>query len=261
MSYVFITLGIIAALLALPFIGLPILVYFTYQMKVTPTLYPFVPSANSMFKETFEHFANSYVALQKCGFDLLICLKMPGPVENVDCSLALLVNRQSRDMAMITAIDASGQSHTLLYVEFVRRFRNGLVLQTNNSQQLSGLPDMPGHTTYRLPQVRDPAQLYLLHCKCVARTVPGAEPVLRLDEEFRGDAIQYLLAVYPEALFDAEQRGIFYRPAGGDHFRCTLYGAFRLSWQEVWPISAIRRRRRDRAARELLEELSRTPLP
>jgi hypothetical protein len=165
------------------------------------------------------------------------------------------VNRQTKDMVMITAIDAEAQN-TLLYVEFVRRYRNGIVLQTNNSQNLSGLPDMPGHTTFRLPQVRDPAQLFQLHCKCVALEQPNSEPVLRLDEEFGGDAVQYLLAVYPEALIDAERRGIFYR--AGNDFRTTFPGAFRLAWQELWPVSVIRRSKRDRIARELLDELSRT---
>jgi len=252
MGYAYSTLALLAALVALPYLGLPLLVYFTYKMKAVPQVYPFVPSPTSMFQATFDHFANSYIALQKCGFDLLVCLKMPGPIENVDCSLALLVNRQTKDMVMITAIDAEGQT-TLLYVEFIRRFRNGVVLQTNNSRQLSGLPDMPDHTTFRLPQVHDPAELFQLHCKCVARQQPNSEAVLRMDEEFGGDAVQYLLAVYPEALFDAQRRGIFY--LAGNDFRATLPGAFRLAWQELWPISAIRRRKRDREAKALLEEL------
>jgi len=257
MYYVYTAVFVVAILVGLPYIGLPMLVYFTYKMKAQPQLYPFTPSPTSMFQATFDHFANSYIALQKCGFDLLVCLKMPGPIENVDCSLALLVNRPTKDMAMITAIDAEGQN-TLLYVEFIRRFRNGVVLQTNNSKQLSGLPDLPDHTTFRLPQVRDPAELFQLHCKAVARQQPNSEAVLRMDEEFGGDAVQYLLAVYPEALFDAERRGIFHRTPDGQYFRTTFPGAFRLAWQELWPISAIRRSKRDRQARELLEELQRT---
>ena len=75
--------------------------------------------------------------------------------------------------------------------------------------------------------------------------------------EFDGDAIQYLLAVYPESLFEAEQQGLFYRPPPGDSFQTTFTGAFRLAWQELWPTSALRRRRRDREAAALLQELSR----
>jgi hypothetical protein len=255
MKYLLGLLIVIVLLAAIPFIGLPILVYCTYKMKLQPQVYAFVPSLNSMLKRTFDHFAGSYVALQGIGFELLVCLKMPGAMENVSVAMALLVNRQTRDMAMITAIDADGQEHATHYVEFVRRYRNGDVIQTNNCQALSGLADPPQTTTFRLPSMQDPRQLFQAHQALIARQSPASEPVLRMDEEFSGDAVRYFLEAYPEAFHHAIQQGIFYQPTGGDHVRCTLPGAFRLAWQELWPISAIRRAARDRREQELLAEI------
>jgi len=206
-----------------------------------------------MSPAAFHHFASSYLALQKVGFELLTCLK-PVAMQNIDCWIALLVNRTTFDAAVITAMSPAGRSQLFVYVEIMRRYRDSSVVQTNNASILSVFPEPIRRTTYQLPAVNDPAQLFHLHQLLIATRPVNSEPYSRLDEEFGGDPVAAMQSYFAETINELIRRGFVYQPSSADHVRCTMYGALFAGWSQLWPISLLRRIRRDRVARQLVHE-------
>ena len=79
---------------------------------------------------------------------------------------------------------------------------------------------------------------------------------LRLDEEFRGDAIAYLQSDMIEELERAVGFHYLRLDARAGIYRPTLKGAFLMTWREMWPIKAIRLVQQARRERQLLTELT-----
>jgi hypothetical protein len=82
----------------------------------------------------------------------------------------------------------------------------------------------------------------------------SGRPRLRLDTDFGGDATRYVAeAVLEETFRDQIGTGYLAETAGG--FRPTLKGALIMTWQELWPLKNLRRRRERQHAERLLSEL------
>jgi hypothetical protein len=103
--------------------------------------------------------------------------------------------------------------------------------------------------------VEEPARLYRLHQALVERERNSSGKILRVDEEFNGDAAAYLAASVVEDLEGQVGTGYFHRSEHEKSYRPTWKGVFIMTWQELWPFKAIRRARRDHKARQLLAEL------
>ena len=142
-----------------------------------------------------------------------------------------------------------------LHVEFVSRYRDGTLIQTNNAQPLSAFPNPAQATTTRLPTVTDPRQLYRIHRAVVTQQAVASPKSFRLDEEFGGDPLAYMVFAIRDELQHATETGFLrYLPAE-DLFRATLKGAYLMSWQELWPLKGIRLSRRLRKSQQVLAEL------
>jgi hypothetical protein len=68
--------------------------------------------------------------------------------------------------------------------------------------------------------------------------------------------MSYLEADLIEELDSQIETGYLWRSESAGQYRATLKGAIAMGWNELWPISSIRRARRDRRARRLLAELA-----
>jgi hypothetical protein len=140
------------------------------------------------------------------------------------------------------------------YVEFIRRFDDGVVVQTNNSSELSAFKRLPNEFTTKFQQVQDIRRLYRLHELLAHRFRQQGRPVLRLDVDFGGSAIQYVAQAVLEETF-RNQVGTGYLAETSDGFRPTIKGGLIMTWQELWPAKGIRRSRERRRAASLLAEL------
>ncbi|QDU25471.1 hypothetical protein ETAA8_05390 [Anatilimnocola aggregata] len=255
MEFDYVTLVVIGAIFLAFVLLVPISLFFTQRFSLRPQAEVFVPAPETMPPVLFTHFANSYLALQRVGFELLLCVKAQG-MKNVVSHVASLVNRQTLDSAVITALTVVGTPHVFLYVEIFRRYRNGEVVQTNNSPVLMGLPEPAYCTFYQLPQISDPSQLFQIHQLLIERAAPQAEAYLRLDEEFGDNPIACMQTIFEEAVQDEIRRGLFYQPAGTDYARFTVYGSLRAGWSLIFPVSLVRRILRDRRAQQLVQEVT-----
>jgi hypothetical protein len=96
--------------------------------------------------------------------------------------------------------------------------------------------------------------LYRLHQVLVGRS-GLRDKVLRLDEEFHGNAVAAVGAFMMEAFAEVIGPGYMYLSPADKMYRPTWKGAFLMTWPLMWPMTVLRRAARDRRARRLLAEL------
>jgi hypothetical protein len=252
-------LGVIVALCILaPYVLLPVFIRSTFRQPAQPQLVAFDPNHPQLPPEVVGHFYRVRADLEPLGFETVAGLFLPGPLPNVRAVILLLVHRAAADAAIATAIygdEVSGTRLQAAYVEICTRFRDRTFVQTNNSPEMGSFGDKRDKgTTVQFPMVADAARLYRLHRAMADRHAGGSGRSLPLCDEFGGDPVRYMASAITDELDDAVSLGYLYRTADGT-YRATWPGAFRMTWKELWPMKAVRRRRRQRKAEQLLAEI------
>ena len=250
-------LAVIVTIAALMYLGGPLLIYFTHRQSARPNLVPFKPGVTPLPADVDQFFHSTSWALAQQGFEIASGMFLPSQVESVVVALIYLVNRQEQDGVVAVAMHnkTPGMQTTMFHTEFVTRYRDGRVIQTNNAQPLSAFPVPPECTNSYLPSVRDPVELYRLH-QAICRREGTGPKLLKLDAEFGGDAIKYMAAAILEELEAAAKAGYMRLDAAGATYKPTLKGAVLMTYGELWPYKGSRLRRRANRERELLAELA-----
>lgn len=248
-------LGLAALLAGLAYGGLPLLIFFTHRQSARPKLAPFQPGATPLPADVDQYFHSTSWALAQQGFEIVTGVFLPSQVENVVCALILVVNRPEQDAGIVVAMHAKGPvSQTTFHSEFVTRYRDGRVVQTNNAEPLNAFPVPPQCVNSYLPSVRDCVQLYQAH-QMLCRKHGAGTKILKLDEQYGGDGIRYLTDAMLEELEAAAKAGVMRLDSAAGAFRPTLSGAFRMALGEMWPLKASRLRKRAQRERQILAEL------
>ncbi|NLY02716.1 MAG: hypothetical protein GXY83_42225 [Rhodopirellula sp.] len=244
---------IVLCILLAPHLLAPFLIGCTLRFRTPAEVVPIDPRREPLPDSVRQYFDQAYHALTDAGFELVGVMALPSLLPNVQSLLALYANRAACDMAMSTFIVAEGGRMQARYVEFVTRFSDGVVVQTNNSNQLGSFKPLPGQHTLQFWDVQDFAYLYQLHRLAVDRFRRSGQPVFRLDSEFGGDAAEFVSRVALEESFE-EQIGTGYLVRTANGYRPSVKGAWLMSWQELWPWKAVRRWQTGRRARQFLRE-------
>ena len=246
-------------LLALfPFVVGPVFIYFTHKQAAQPDLVPFTPGQTPLPANVDKFFSDACWALDAAGFKIITGMFLPRQIEHVIAGLVFVVNRQERDSAIVVALhgEAPGiMPFTQMHVEFVTRFKNGRLVQTANAETLGAFPTPENAVNSFLPSIKDPRQLYRIH-QAQVKLHGSGEKVLRLDDDFAGDAVRYIQFALIEELDNACQFGYMRLDAAESVYRPTIKGACLMTWQELWPIKGFRLARRRRRERRLLEDLA-----
>ncbi len=237
--------------------GLPLLIYLTFKNEARPTLQTFVPSDPTLPLLVRDHFKKACDDLMPLGFEYITGMRLPQMTDNVMAIMIVLVNRQAGDAA--AAISIYGKSDEVWdlqtsYIEYSTTFRSGITVNTQNSPALSAFPPLEESKNYRFPTVREARQLYQVHERLLSQE-NRATKVMRLDEEFGGDAVAFVGQALHREMVGAAEVGYLYLTSDEKHFRATLKGAFLMTWQELFPFKQIRRSYRDRQAKRQLAEL------
>ncbi len=246
-----------ASLYALPYLLGPILLRLNMTQQANPEVVPFPIDHPDLPEAVRDHFDYVTEELTRVGFDVVAGLALPRQMANVKAVILMFANRTTKDAAIATAIYADKLDPPLqtAYVEIVSRFRDGIVVQTNNSHQIGSFPLKEGYTNTQFPTVQKADRLYRIHQALAERHGSDAGKVLRLDEGFHGDAAAYLAFAIREELEGQIPTGYMYLAPGGDVFRPTWKGAFLMCWALLFPWKQLRFARRDRKERRLLGEL------
>lgn len=249
--------AIAVGLVAFLYLGTPLFIYSAQKFEAEPKVVPFDVETQKWPPAIQKLFKAARASLELDGFDLLTGIMLPSAAPNIKTVMLLFSNPQTRDGAMATAMYAVPFDPTglqTLYVEYTCRFRNGQVVNTNNSSQLSGFPPRDHVVSSWLPTVRDPGELFRIHSAIADAQQSRSQKVLRHEEEFDGDVVEYIRKVaYRESFEDVVKTGWLFETSDGEYFRPTLKGAYLMTWRELWPLKIFRKKQRDRAEREVLE--------
>lgn len=233
--------GILALLF---YVGSPALIRCTQKAKAHPK---FEELEASDIPDALAHYVYSTAnALRQDDFTPEAYLSLPDQVPNVRAYLILLANRQSGDKAMVTVLmthagDTTPQIGTC-YVEFSTRYASGTVVDTMNSSTLGAFKPVPREVKTQIPQVQDPHLLFQLHMHVLANFAgvdPGDEKLMYPE----GEAARYLADVLTRGYEEQVALGLMYRDEEGGEtiFRPTWYGAFYMTWGQLFPIKQVRR--------------------
>lgn len=253
-------LWIVVGLTASYFI-IPVIVVFQLQrFPLAAKMAPFERTAQ-VPADILDFLDDAGQQLTSLGFESLGAVALPNPAPHIKVFVEVWVNRRAGDSALVSCLYGvlNGRvTNRIQYTEFVRRLRQHelTLIQTSNANDVGAFPPEPNERTYRFPQVADLARLYRLHRQLVDRDAPGAQPVLRVCEEFADQPIPFLQdAVLCEGYRRQEERGWLRCDEAAQCWRPTTWGACRMTWQELWPFKSIRLQRMHRQARRQLAEL------
>ena len=120
------------------------------------------------FPSSVRHFLDEqFEQLSGLGFELKESFALPKLVANAASINAMFVNERTRDSALVSMLWTHSSKVKIKrnYVEIVRRFSNGSMLQTNNSSRVGSFVSPPDHLTLQLPQVQNLRELHRIHIR------------------------------------------------------------------------------------------------
>lgn len=228
----------IAALVALPYAALPLLIKSTLTMAAEPV---FLETEISGLPPATRDFIRSRIPpLEALGFELRSVMACPSAGNNIKNYVAILTEEASQILAVVTVIVAvveGKEDKHAFYVEFSNRFVNDEYVSTMNSDELGAFPVLKGSTVLQVPQVKDEARLLSLHKAGVK--VFGANKV----SEFPRiqDWPAYLKSQISKQFHRvAEKTGLLELDSKTNNFRPTLYGAYVMTWGQIPPFKQLR---------------------
>ena len=249
---------VLAFILLVPYGLGPVLIYLTHKQSAMPKLVAFQPGATPLPVNVDKFFHSSSWALTQEGFTVETGLFLPSQIEHIVVALILLINRRESDAAIVAAMHSNApmaESLTQFHTEFVTRYRDGRIVQTNNADTLNAFPPPTGAVTSYFPSIKDPQQLYRLH-QAQSKRHGSGQKYLPLDEQHAGNAVAYVTAAMVEELNEACQAGYMWLDRAAASYRPTIGGAFKMTYGELWPFKSFRRGKRARRERQMLDELA-----
>jgi hypothetical protein len=252
---------LIPGLVALLYLGTPLLIWKTFRIEETPTVQRIDPASLPLPSEVQQHLDAVGAELDGLGFENRATLLLPSATPNVISLLRVFVNRTEKVSAMANSMiatiksDAGDQVRHRPYVEFTTRYHDGQVFNTLNSAAAGSFPPKPQTLTTRVPWVQDVTKLYKTHDAITAAKSGGARKFLRLDESFAGDEIAFLQACMKEELQHATQAAYVRLGPGNTCYVATLPGAYLMTWKELPPFKQLRAYFGRRRTQRLLDEI------
>ena len=253
-SWLGIAVGILLGVLVLPYLLGPLLIFATMRYRVPAQVIAIDPTQEPLPEDVRAYFHETYQSLSELGFELVAVLGLPSLISNVRTILALYRNDETLDLAMATFMVATGNvSLRNQYVEFHRRYSDGVSIQTNNTAQLGSFPPLPGQHTYYCWEIQDLGRLFALHRFLAAKHRRSGHAISRLDTDYDGDPVQFVAeGVLAESFAEQVPTGYITAYSGG--YRPTFKGAVIMTWQELWPIKMFRRARHRGRMQQALRE-------
>lgn len=234
------------------YVGFPILIWLTHRQNARPDARLVDMQGEGVRPDAAKFLSSVLDSLEALGFRLEALLDVPHQTPNTTMLVMLTINKKSTDHSLAVAMFAFNGEQTQIakfFVQFVSRYPDRLFIQTSNLDISSAFPQDPNSVISKLPSVNDLARLYENPQMIVAEHRPGARKILRLFEEFNGDAVAYLRHDIREDLERAQSCGYMWLTADGEKFRPTVRGAVMMTYKQLFPFKmfgAMARKRRER---------------
>lgn len=244
-------IGVTVLLLAPYWLG-PIAVRLATRHPAQPSFEPYDPGRHRVPDWAVAFADQTAAALGAAGFTAAARFVESTWARHVTSFIAVLLNPQSRDTAMVAAIYTSHApgARRVGYAELTARLAGGRRLVTNNNGAPSVYPGVPGKVVTQLPQVSDPARLHRIH-ELLADRVGAAKEPLPTGEDVAGRLGETMTHTMEEQV----RTGYMYFDPAERVYRPTWKGAVLMSWKLLPPLRQIRCARLKRRAERLLAEL------
>jgi hypothetical protein len=192
-------------------------------------------SVNQLPEEAADTIASHMPPLEALGFHIAGCCDFGQLTMETRTIVATFTNSQTQESANIWLSLSADQTSS--YLEFSTQTPSGISLETNSNGILPLAPENEGIRVFRFPEISEVAELYRIHRQIVAKYTDGqwSRP------ESQGDAIERITRTIEGYAPRLCELGFLQLAKGGESYRLTWKGAFRLAWNGIWPISAIRR--------------------
>jgi len=237
----------IVALAGLFYAGMPLLVKRSFRKPAEPGIHS-LEDTDRVPADVGAVWTGTRPALEAIGFRSLGGIYIDRLSEGMEAYGLILRHETHPDVALLMSVVFPPRG---AYIEFSRDFENGASANTNNGPERPLDPLLSPHkTTFWLPSIDDPAELFGAHtalCKAEVhaplKNPPDInDPAGRIREDMQQDYAH------------AERMGLLRYDAASESYVLTLRGAYSLTWMHLWPESTIMRRRR---ARQDLQKLAR----
>ena len=247
----------IVGFIAFMYLVAPILIKFSQKLNAQPEFQPLdittLPPQAAQFLWTCQQ------ALESEGFTTVAHLSWENSAPNVFPFVTLSMNRTTQVKALASAfyvVSTNGVKLTACYVEFITRYQQGIVLQTNNNRPPGAFKYGPEQKTLRLPEMQNPHTLYAIHLRRMALLegnpieplpLPGTEISVqeqRMIEDFE-EQVKY---------------GLLYLDPGVTAYRPTWKGAYRMTWSQLQPVKYLREASEQNKSKAALRDMETSPL-
>jgi hypothetical protein len=262
----------------------PLLILLTFRYQALPNIVQLHP--DTPFPEVVrEYLFECHEELTSLGFDNVGTFSLPNQMPNAKAVFALFANRERKTSAMAALMYAKVLGDWKLstkYMEFSTRFSGGGLVDTMNTAQVGAFPEPPDCIKTQHPEITDIGVLHSAHQLLGDTHFFGRARILRLYDQFHGDAQAFLAVSLTEELEAARAAG-YLRLVGGDQaefgeamaddnpyrvgilftppsYRATLKGAYLMAWKELWPFKPIVYRLKYRRDRKRLLSVGFVPL-
>lgn len=236
----------------------PVHARFNMKQSPKPVFIAFDHQDPALPKEVSKYFQQVVSAVTPLGFEVVTGLALPRQISKVKSLQLFLVNRASKDVARANVVYAEIRGRTELKtftLMMTSRFQNDMAVRTDNAVILPPYPVRSGFVWNQFPMVRQADRLYRLHQALTKKHGSESDKILSLDEMHHGDAVVAVTNAMVKDLEAQVNAGYLYLSPLDGLLHHTWKGAFLLVWGLLPPISFIRRWRRNRKAKQLLQEL------
>jgi hypothetical protein len=239
-------LAVAAVILAIMYIGGPLLIWFTFRIRGVPAVRPV--DVNEMPPQVYEHFGRTAPTLADLGFELVTYLHMTKQVDNLQSYFALWVNVCTGQSAGAIVIFGP---RLVRYVEFQTTSADGTIVETGNSTEVGCFRKLPHKKSMHAVGECDLQRLYRLH------QIREAKYIGTHEERFLplpGTEVEQILRETDLELRWQMRAGFFHACEQMTIYTPTLLGAILMTWTQLFPISQFRRYLQRRRARLEMEQ-------
>jgi hypothetical protein len=237
-----------------PYVLVPIVVYFTQRWPLHPALETYDPIRHPIPDDLAAAFGDSRDAVAGEGFQTIADLAHENQVTKLQLRIALLESAATGEHALIVAGRSTNPKVKIAacFVDFPSKFTDGSTLSVTNTRDPEIYPPVPGYDVERFPPVRDPARLHRISRGLVERVHLGKtrEPL-----QPGSDPTGFVRASIVREYQNQVGTGYLRLDERARAFRPTWRGAWSMTWRMLPPLRQIvdsRRRRRSAALLAML---------
>jgi hypothetical protein len=245
-------LWILLAVMCIPYLAMPLLLWRSQHFFPAPTLTRHLPGF--LPPPVKSHFDDLERAFADLGFEGRADGLSRDHFPDTDLYLRILVDEKKATVATVSALLSHGEGAQVFqrFVELMTRSETGLEVTTHNCDLLGTPVEWPKRISLALPPQTSAGDMAALHERATTEHIGSTGRILPTQGNELEAARQ---AMHDELRQQVELGGLRIDEEDG-LFRPTLAGAVVMAWGSLWPVTMIRRALRRRRTRHWRRAMS-----